>query len=119
MDVREIFAGNAEHDRVIVVADRQHDVAARAARGGRRATTRFDGEDRRRLGRRFASCSQLALDRQHRFLERDLQVVGVHDLAVVRSASARVGFSYGETNGSPPISSSSGVVKNTICGGNR
>jgi hypothetical protein len=28
-------------------------------------------------------------------------------------------LSYGETNGNPPISRSSGVVKNTICGGNR
>jgi len=37
MNVRQILARHAEHHRMIVVADRQDDVAARGARAGRRA----------------------------------------------------------------------------------
>ena len=83
VDVRQILARHVQQVRRVVVADREDDVPGvpDAADSARRA--RLDGKHRRRLGGRFAARLQLALDREHRLLERDLQVERLDDLAVV------------------------------------
>ena len=83
MDVRQILARHVQQVRRVVVADREDDVArvTDAADAARRA--RFDGKDGRRLSGRFAAWMQLALDGEHRLLERDLQIERLDDLAVV------------------------------------
>ena len=50
----------------------------------------------------------------HLFEQRHLQLERVDDLPVVPQRLGRVGLSNGVVSGMPPISSSSGVVKNTM-----
>ncbi len=76
--VRQILARHAQEHRMIVVADRQSDMASEpdAADAERRA--RLEREQRP-----FRLVVGLARNRQHLLFERDLQVEDVDDLAVI------------------------------------
>ena len=113
-DVRQIFARHAEEirdDRSIRSRRRRSGCDGCA---GRLSPIAFR---RQRFASRPEPCSRFTSQRPAR-RTRSAARRCRPPAGSTFSASMRVGFSNGETSGSPPISSSSGVVKNTMFTGN-
>ncbi len=74
MDVRQLLARDAEQIRMVEIADRKHDVPRMPDSADAISRLCRHGED---------VVAVLALDRQDLLAERNLQIVGIHDFAVV------------------------------------